>query len=125
MGHDTYMAKICLAMVAVQFITAYLLRNKPWATILIVGYCFGGVVNHSMTLAIHEIGHNLAYGHAKPIWNRWIGFIGNCCIGVPISISFRRYHHDHHRYQVRTYGNDCWAKQFIAKRKNGSHSSIM
>ena len=57
-------------------------------------------MNHSMTLAIHEIGHNLAFGHAKPSWNRWIGFIGNCCIGVPISISFRRYHQDHHRYQV-------------------------
>ena len=101
MGYDTNIANIMLAMVLVQVITSYLLRNESWMTIVIVGYCFGGVVNHSMTLALHEVGHNLAYGHAKPMWNRIIGFIGNLVIGVPISVSFKRYHQDHHKYQVK------------------------
>ncbi|XP_041468243.1 sphingolipid delta(4)-desaturase DES1-like [Lytechinus variegatus] len=99
MGYDTNIANIMLAMVLVQVITSYLLRNESWMTIVIVGYCFGGVVNHSMTLALHEVGHNLAYGHARPMWNRIIGFIGNLVIGVPVSISFKRYHQDHHKYQ--------------------------
>ncbi|XP_033110537.1 sphingolipid delta(4)-desaturase DES1-like [Anneissia japonica] len=99
MGHDNNMARIMVAMVITQVIACYLIQDESWLTVLIVGYCFGGVVNHSMTLALHETGHNLPFGHAKPMRNRLIGFLGNCIIGVPISISFRRYHHDHHRYQ--------------------------
>lgn len=99
MGHDVKIAYIMLVMVILQVTTAYLLRNESWPTILIVAYCFGGVVNHSMSLALHEVGHNLAFGHSRPMWNRIIGFIGNCVIGIPVSISFKRYHQDHHRYQ--------------------------
>lgn len=100
MGCDTNIVNIVLVMVIVQVLSAYLLRNESWTTIAIVAYCFGGVVNHSMTLAIHEIGHNLAYGNTRLMWNRMIGFIGNTCVGVPMSISFKRYHQDHHRFQV-------------------------
>lgn len=100
MGCDTNIARIVLAMVLVQVLAAYLLQNETWTTVVIVAYCFGGVVNHCMTLAIHEIGHNLAFGHTRLMWNRWIGFIGNMCVGVPMSISFKRYHQDHHRFQV-------------------------
>ncbi|XP_038074782.1 sphingolipid delta(4)-desaturase DES1-like [Patiria miniata] len=99
MGHDVNIAYIMVAMVIFQILTAYLLRNEPWMTIVIVGYCFGGVINHAMSLALHEVGHNLAFGHSRPMWNRIIGFIGNCVIGVPVSISFKRYHQDHHKYQ--------------------------
>lgn len=99
MGCDTNIARIVLAMVLVQVLAAYLLQNETWTTVVIVAYCFGGVVNHCMTLAIHEIGHNLAFGHTRLMWNRWIGFIGNTCVGVPMSISFKRYHQDHHRFQ--------------------------
>ena len=102
MGHDTTIVWIMFCMVVTQILTAWCLKNESWMTICVVAYCFGGVVNHGMSLAIHEVGHNLAFGHGRLMWNRIVGFMGNVIIGVPISISFRRYHQDHHRYQVRT-----------------------
>lgn len=88
-----------LLMVILQVVTAYFMQNAGWLTILIVGYCWGGVINHSMTLAIHEIAHNLAFGHSQPMKNRLLGMFGNLPLGVPYSIVFKKYHLEHHKYQ--------------------------
>src|SRR4051812_45041490 len=52
---------VCTALVAAQLATAYLLRGAPWWWIGIVGYAFGGVINHALLLAIHELSHNLGF----------------------------------------------------------------
>ena len=99
MGHDPRLKYIVTAMVVVQVIIAHLLQDASWTTILILAYCFGGVINHSMTLAIHEISHNLAFGHKYPWRNRVLGIFGNLIVGVPYSVIFKKYHIEHHKFQ--------------------------
>jgi len=99
MGADHNLKYAVFGMVFAQLVAAWLLRDASFVTILIMGYCFGGVINHSMTLAIHEISHNLAFGHARPLANRVLGLIGNLPLGIPYSVTFKKYHLEHHRYQ--------------------------
>jgi len=92
MGHDVNLKYWVIGMVLMQLISAYQLRDASWIMIAIVGYMWGGVINHSMTLAIHEISHNLAFGSSRPGANRALGIFGNLVLGVPYSVVFRKYH---------------------------------
>ncbi|KAI6211619.1 Sphingolipid 4-desaturase [Aphelenchoides besseyi] len=65
-------------------------------------YFFGGLVNHGLALAIHDISHNTAYGNKRPISNRLFGMFANLPIGVPISVSFKK--HVHHVFSLTV---DC------------------
>jgi len=99
MGPDPKLAPTVIIMVLAQLISAFLLRDASWLAILVVGYCWGGVINHSMALAIHEISHNLAFGHTRPWANRLLGMFGNLPMGIPYSTIFKKYHLEHHKYQ--------------------------
>ncbi|CAN8000204.1 unnamed protein product [Ixodes hexagonus] len=87
------------AMVFTQFLMFWLLRDASWPTLLLAAYFFGGVINHALMLAIHEIAHNQAFGHGIFLPNRLFGIFTNLPVGLPASISFRKYHLEHHRYQ--------------------------
>uniref|UniRef100_A0A8C4QGK6 Sphingolipid delta(4)-desaturase DES1 n=1 Tax=Eptatretus burgeri TaxID=7764 RepID=A0A8C4QGK6_EPTBU len=87
-----------MVMVVAQLIAFYLVKDLQWKWVIFWSYVFGGCINHSMTLAIHEISHNAAFGSSHILWNRWYGMFGNLPIGLPYSISFKKYHLDHHRY---------------------------
>ncbi|XP_047542553.1 sphingolipid delta(4)-desaturase DES1 [Vanessa atalanta] len=98
-GYDPMFKWVVTGMVLTQFAMMPIVQYMNWPMLLIVAYCFGGVINHSLMLAIHEIAHNLAFGHNRPLHNRLFGFFANLPIGIPISISFRKYHLEHHKYQ--------------------------
>nr|AIM40227.1 desaturase [Cydia pomonella] len=98
-GYDPNFKWVVTGMVLVQLITLPFIQYLSWPMLIVVAYCFGGVINHSLMLAIHEIAHNLAFGHARPMANRLFGFFANLPVGVPASISFKKYHLEHHRYQ--------------------------
>lgn len=102
MGHDPNLKYWVIGMVLIQLMSAYQLRDVSWLTVAVVAYMWGGVINHSMSLAIHEISHNLAFGNARPGANRALGIFGNMVMGIPYSVVFRKYHQEHHKYQ----GND-------------------
>ncbi|KAL3864045.1 hypothetical protein ACJMK2_005757 [Sinanodonta woodiana] len=98
MGYNPSIAYIVTAEVLAQLLFAWLIRDSSWTTILILSYCCGAVLNHSLASAIHEIGHNLAFGHGHPKLNRLLSIWCNLPIIAPMAISYKKYHADHHRY---------------------------
>ncbi|XP_057652460.1 sphingolipid delta(4)-desaturase DES1 [Diorhabda carinulata] len=98
-GYDPNFKWVVTGMVFAQFLLMFLLKDRSWPVLILTAYCLGGVINHSLMLAIHEISHNLAFGHARPMHNKIFGYFANLPIGIPVSISFKKYHLEHHRYQ--------------------------
>ncbi|KAL0407368.1 UNVERIFIED_CONTAM: Sphingolipid delta(4)-desaturase DES1-like [Sesamum latifolium] len=96
-GPDPFAFLKIAAVVLLQLWTATFLYNASWMKILIVAYFFGSFLNHNLFLAIHELSHNLAF--STPVYNRWLGIFANLPIGVPMSVTFQKYHLEHHRYQ--------------------------
>jgi sphingolipid delta-4 desaturase len=97
MGHDSRMTIQVIISVFIQIIVAILLRDSSWLKLIFCAYVIGGTINHTLSLALHELTHNLAFGHSKPMYNRLFGFFANLPLGVPASITFKKYHLDHHR----------------------------
>ncbi|XP_038112276.1 sphingolipid delta(4)-desaturase DES1 [Culex quinquefasciatus] len=99
-GYDPRFKWVASGMVLAQFAMLFVVKEvQSWKIILLLAYFLGGVINHSLMLACHEIAHNLAFGHARPMANRLFGFFCNLPIGLPMSVSFKKYHLEHHRYQ--------------------------
>ncbi|KAF9797801.1 hypothetical protein SFRURICE_017996, partial [Spodoptera frugiperda] len=82
-GYDPNFKWVVTLMVLVQIISLPFVVQLSWPLMLVVAYCFGGVINHSLMLAIHEIAHNLAFGHNRPLANKLFGFFANLPIGLP------------------------------------------
>ncbi|XP_069500669.1 sphingolipid delta(4)-desaturase/C4-monooxygenase DES2-like isoform X2 [Ambystoma mexicanum] len=98
MGPDPHLKWIVSVMVLVQFVACYFVQDLPWKWVIFWAYAFGGCINHSLTLAIHDISHNVAFGNKAAKWNRFFGMFANLPIAMPYSVSFKKYHIDHHRY---------------------------
>ncbi|KAF8569236.1 hypothetical protein P879_04959 [Paragonimus westermani] len=99
MGPDPNLKWQILILVLFQIASLPFVQHLGWFSLFLLAYLVGGIVNHALNLAIHEISHNLAFGHSHPLMNRALGIFANLPIGVPTSISFKKYHILHHRYQ--------------------------
>lgn len=83
-GPDPRQMILTITCVVLQFITAYFIQDIPVWLIIIIAYAWGGTLNHSLSLAIHEISHNLMF--KKPIHNTIAGFIANLPIPFAYSV---------------------------------------
>ena len=72
-----------------------LVSHMSWTQVFILSQCFGGVINHPLMLAIHEIAHNLGFGHNKPIADRAFGIIANLPVGQSFTVAFKNYRLEH------------------------------
>jgi len=97
MGHDSRMAIQVVISVLIQVTVSILLRDSSWLKLIFIAYVIGGTINHTLSLALHELTHNLAFGHSRPMYNRLLGFFANLPLGIPASITLKKYHLDHHR----------------------------
>jgi sphingolipid delta-4 desaturase len=66
-------------------------------------WLIGGTLLNSITLGMHEVSHNHAFKSFSH--NRILSLICDLSIGLPVSESFRRYHHLHH-YEFNKVGLD-------------------
>jgi len=80
-----------------QMAVAYFIRDYSFWVILPVAYLYGGTVNHTLQLAVHELSHNL--GFESHFLNKLFACIANLCTGIPSAITFARYHMEHHQFQ--------------------------
>jgi len=97
MGIDTSTKFKVLFWVGFQLLSLHLLQGAPWYTWLFCCYTLSGSINHMMTLAMHELSHNLGAKGVTP--NRWLAILANLPMGIPAAASFKRYHMEHHKFQ--------------------------
>lgn len=99
MGHDWRIAlQVCLT-VLIQLVMALLVQDLSWKYVWLFTYVISGTLNHSLSISFHEIGHNLAFGNHRPMANRILGFFANLPLCIPSSVTFKKYHIDHHKFQ--------------------------
>ena len=92
---------VVTTVVLFQFLMICLIStfNPTWGLLTLLTYVISGTVNHALLLAIHETAHNMAFGHTKPMYNKIFSMFVNIPIGVPMAVSFKKYHMEHHKYQ--------------------------
>ncbi|CAG8723489.1 14343_t:CDS:2 [Dentiscutata erythropus] len=116
-GHDTITIYIAIIGVIIQVTAAYLFGRwlVSWNfTMFVVSLILGGTMTQIYSIIIHETTHNLA---AKTEFqNRIVGLVANISLPIPIAMSFRRHHLEHHAFQgVEELDPDLpskWEKKF-------------
>eukprot|EP00455_Lapot_gusevi_P022189 TRINITY_DN2310_c0_g3_i1.p1 TRINITY_DN2310_c0_g3~~TRINITY_DN2310_c0_g3_i1.p1 ORF type:complete len:360 (+),score=136.25 TRINITY_DN2310_c0_g3_i1:80-1081(+) len=96
-GPDIRLLPAILALVAIQLTLAVYVRDASWVVYVLVAWVIGGTISHSLSLANHELSHNLCFEEVLP--NEILGFIANLAQGLPSAITFKKYHLEHHRAQ--------------------------
>jgi sphingolipid delta-4 desaturase len=96
-GPDIKLFPVVLTLVTIQlFFAANQSVFTTWQWWLAV-YVVGGTINHSLSLACHELAHNLCFHDT--VWNELLAMVANFAQGLPSCITFKKYHLEHHYYQ--------------------------
>jgi sphingolipid delta-4 desaturase len=68
-----------------------------WTMYLATVFLVGGTMTAMLGVVIHEACHDLIF--QTKVLNRYAGLFANISLPVPIALSFRRYHIEHHTWQ--------------------------
>lgn len=98
---DRRSAPIGFMAVAVQLVLAFgfgrVWTGASWALFLAAAFVIGGSMTHIIGVLMHEACHCMMA--RTPLQNKLWGLFINIPVPVPISLSFRRYHFEHHTFQ--------------------------
>ncbi|OMH83683.1 Sphingolipid delta(4)-desaturase DES1 [Zancudomyces culisetae] len=107
-GYDIITLYITLAAVSAQILSAYYFGNIfSGSNLMFVffSYAIGATISAMFSGIFHEVSHNAVL--ETILQNRFVGLLANIPMLVPIGMSFKRYHLEHHSYQgVRGYDPD-------------------
>jgi len=53
-GYDSNFKWIVTGMVLVQFLSFFIVKDLSYPKLLLLAYCFGGVINHSLMLGMYS-----------------------------------------------------------------------
>ena len=93
-GTDSITFPIVVSIAVVQMVMAYYMQWVSWPVLFICSWVVSATLNHSLQTAVHELSHNLCW--EAPIANKWTAIFCNLTTAFPSSVSFQRYHFDHH-----------------------------
>jgi len=97
-GYNIWTLFVVILVVAIQIGTVtFVLDRVPWFVSLFLLYTVGGTLNHTLSLAIHELSHGLVMPRLNQ--NRLVAIFANLPLGVPMAMTFQQYHLEHHVYQ--------------------------
>lgn len=97
-GPDIRLFYSVMLIVSIQFALSYYVAKNinSWGYFIFLAWSCGGILTHSLSLANHELGHNL--GFKTPKYNEILGIFGNIAQGIPSFVAFKKYHFYHHYY---------------------------
>ena len=89
MGHEPLTKYIVLAVVSLQIFIAIQFRHSHPLSFwfLFLAYAVGGTANHNISLAIHEITHNLAFKGINA--NKALAVFANLPLAIPFALPFK------------------------------------
>lgn len=95
-GYEPKTKYIAVILILLQLSLAYMCTALTIFWWLIILYFVGATLNHALFTAIHEITHNLAFRSKRA--NCCFALLINLPLGIPVAMSFEKYHHAHHRF---------------------------
>lgn len=97
-GPDIRLLPSMLSITIAQvLLSIYATRLESWGLWVVLAWTLGGLLTHWLSLGNHELSHNLCF--SKTIYNEILGMVANCAQAVPSTVTFKRYHLEHHYKQ--------------------------
>ena len=97
MGHEPLTKYLLTPVVLMHIYVSTFAASMSTTAFLLTAYFIGGTFVHLLVLGIHEVTHYLAF--KSYILNDFYAMFVGLPLVIPMAISFKQHHSEHHRYQ--------------------------